>query len=169
MSLSLYQASVPLFTQLLGGLSGVLHKAEAHAADKKIEPNALLQARLFPDMFPLTRQVQIAADFAKSSAARLAGMDVPAYEDTETSFADLQARIAKTLAFIQSVPATDIEAGAERSIVLRPGTPNEKTFVGTSYLLNYALPHFFFHTTTDYDILRHNGVEIGKKDFVGSW
>ena len=169
MSLSLYQASVPLFTQLLGGLSGVLHKAEAHAADKKIEPSALLQARLFPDMFPLTRQVQIAADFAKSSAARLAGMDVPAYEDTETSFADLQARIAKTLAFIQSVPATDIEAGAERSIVLRPGTPNEKTFVGTSYLLNYALPHFFFHTTTAYDILRHNGVEIGKKDFVGTW
>ena len=169
MSLSLYQASVPLFTQLLGGLSGVLHKAEAHAADKKIEPSALLQARLFPDMFPLTRQVQIAADFAKSSAARLAGMDVPAYEDTEASFADLQARIAKTLAFIQSVPATDIEAGAERSIVLRPGTPNEKTFVGTSYLLNYALPHFFFHTTTAYDILRHNGVEIGKKDFVGTW
>ncbi|SDO44392.1 hypothetical protein SAMN05216303_1011427 [Rhodoferax sp. OV413] len=169
MSLSLYQASIPLFTQILGGLSAVLRKAEAHATDKKIDPNALLQARLFPDMFPLTRQVQIAADFAKGAAARLAGVDVPAYEDSEVSFADLQARIAKTLAFIHSVPAADIDAGVDRSIVLRAGTPNEKTFVGTSYLLNYTLPHFFFHTTTAYDILRHNGVEVGKKDFVGSY
>ncbi|WP_394788196.1 DUF1993 family protein [Rhodoferax sp.] len=169
MSLSLYQASVPVFVQILGGLSGVLQKAEAHAADKKIDPNALLQARLYPDMFPLTRQVQIAADFAKGAAARLAGVEVPAYEDTETSFADLQARIAKTLAFIHSVPVADIDAGSERSIVLRPGTPNEKTFLGNSYLLNYAFPNFFFHSTTAYDILRHNGVEIGKKDFVGKW
>ena len=169
MSLSLHQASVPLFVQILGGLSSVLQKAAAHAADKKIDPSVLLQSRLFPDMFPLTRQVQIAADFAKGGAARLAGVDVPAYGDTEASFADLQARIAKTLAFIQSLPAADIEAGADRTIVLRAGTPNEKTFVGSSYLLNYTLPHFFFHTTTAYDILRHNGVEIGKKDFVGSW
>ncbi len=169
MSLSVYQASVPLFTQLLGGLSAVLRKAEAHAADKKIDPSVLLQARLFPDMFALTRQVQIAADFAKGAAARLAGVDVPAYEDTEASFADLQARIAKTLAFIQGLPAADIEAGADRSIVLRPGTPKEQSFVGSSYLLNYTLPHFFFHTTTAYDILRHNGVEVGKKDYVGSF
>ena len=169
MTISLYAASVPVFQQMLNALSDVLKKAEAHATEKNIDPNAFLQARLFPDMFPLTRQVQIAADFAKSAAARLAGVDVPAYEDSETSFADLQARIAKTLAFIQSVPAADIDAGFDRSIVLRPGTPNEKTFVGTSYLLNYTLPHFFFHTTTAYDILRHNGVEIGKKDFVGTW
>ena len=100
---------------------------------------------------------------------RLAGVDVPAYEDNEASFGDLQARIAKTLAFIQSLPAADIEAGADRTIVLRPGTPKETTLVGTSYLLNYTLPHFFFHTTTAYDILRHNGVEVGKKDFVGAF
>lgn len=167
MSLSLYQASVPLFVQILGGLSSVLRKAEAHAAEKKIDPNALLQARLFPDMFGLVRQVQIAADFAKGAAARLGGVDVPAYEDTETSFADLQARIAKTLAFIQSVPAAAIDAGSDRSIVLRPGTPNEKTLQGNAYLLHYTLPHFFFHTTTAYDILRHNGVELGKQDYIG--
>lgn len=169
MSVSLHQASVSLFTQILGGLSGVLHKAEAHAADKKIDPSVLLQSRLFPDMFALTRQVQIAADFAKGCAARLAGVDVPAYEDNEASFGDLQARIAKTLAFIQSLPAADIEAGADRSIVLRPGTPKEQTLVGSAYLLHYTLPHFFFHATTAYDILRHNGVEVGKKDFVGAW
>jgi hypothetical protein len=158
-----------LFSQILGGLSSVLQKAAAHAADKKIDPSVLLQSRLFPDMFTLTRQVQIAADFAKGGAARLAGVEVPAYEDNEASFADLQARIAKTLAFIHSLPVADIEAGAERTIVLRAGTPNEKTFVGSSYLLNYTLPHFFFHSTTAYDILRHNGVEVGKKDFVGTW
>ena len=169
MPLSLYQASVPLFVQMLGGLSRVLQKAETHAADKKIDPSVLLQSRLFPDMFALTRQVQIAADFAKGGAARLAGVDVPAYEETEASFADLQARIAKTLAFIQSLPVADIEAGTDRTIVLRAGTPKEKTFSGGSYLLNYTLPHFFFHTTTAYDILRHNGVEVGKTDFVGTW
>jgi hypothetical protein len=169
MSLSLHQASVSLFTQILGGLSGVLLKAEAHAADKKIDPSVFLQSRLYPDMFALTRQVQIAADFAKGCAARLAGVDVPAYEDNEASFGDLQARIAKTLAFIQSLPAADIEAGADRSIVLRPGTPKEQTLLGSAYLLHYTLPHFFFHTTTAYDILRHNGVEVGKKDFVGSF
>ncbi|MBC7681342.1 MAG: DUF1993 domain-containing protein [Ferruginibacter sp.] len=169
MSLSLHQASVPLFVQILGGLSSVLHKAEVHAADKKIDPSVLLQSRLFPDMFALTRQVQIAADFAKGGAARLAGVDVPAYEDNEVTFADLQARIAKTLAFIQSLPVADIEAGADRTIVLRAGTPKEQTLAGSSYLLNYTLPHFFFHATTAYDILRHNGVEVGKKDFVGSF
>ncbi len=169
MSLTVTQSSVAVFTQLLGGLSGVLQKAEAHAADKKIDPSVLLASRLYPDMFALTRQVQIAADFAKGCAARLAGVDVPGYEDNEQTFADLQARIAKTLAFIQSLPAADIEAGTTRSIVLRPGTPNEKTFVGSAYLLNYALPNFYFHTTTAYAILRHNGVEVGKKDFVGSF
>ena len=169
MALSVYQVSVPVFTQLLGGLSGVLRIAQTHAETKKIDAGVFLQARLFPDMFPLTRQVQIAADFAKGAVARLAGVDVPAYEDNEASFADLLVRIEKTLAFIQSVPAADIEAGVDRSIVLRPGTPKEQTLVGSSYLLNYALPNFFFHTTTAYDILRHNGVEVGKKDYIGTW
>jgi hypothetical protein len=169
MPLTVTQSSVAVFTQLLGGLSGVLQKAEAHAADKKIDPSVLLASRLYPDMFALTRQVQIAADFAKGCVARLAGVDVPGYEDNEQTFAELQARIAKTLAFIQSLPAADIEAGATRSIVLRPGTPNEKTLLGSAYLLHYALPHFYFHTTTAYAILRHNGVEVGKKDFVGSF
>ena len=169
MTISLYAASVPVFQQMLGGLSGVLRKAETHAAERKIDPNALLQARLYPDMFPLLRQVQVAADFAKSVSARLAGVDVPSMEDNEQSFADLQARIAKTLAFIGGLPAADIEGAGERRIVTQAGTPKEKVFTGQSYLLNYGLPHFFFHTSTAYGILRHNGVEVGKKDYVGTY
>jgi hypothetical protein len=169
MTISMYAASVPVFQQMLGGLSGVLRKAEAHAAERKIDPNALLQARLYPDMFPLLRQVQVAADFAKSVSARLAGVEVPKMEDTEQSFADLQARIAKTLAFIGGLTAADIDVASDRQIVTQAGTPKEKIFTGQSYLLNYGLPHFFFHTTTAYAILRHNGVEVGKKDYVGSY
>ena len=169
MTISMYAASVPVFQQMLGGLSGVLRKAEAHAAERKIEPNALLQARLYPDMFPLLRQVQVAADFAKSVSARLAGVEVPKMEDSEQSFADLQARIAKTLAFIGGLAAADIDVASDRQIVTQAGTPKEKIFTGQSYLLNYGLPHFFFHTTTAYAILRHNGVEVGKKDYVGSY
>ncbi len=167
MTISMHAASNPVFKQILNGLSNVLAKAETHATEKKIEPNALLQARLFPDMFPLTRQVQIAADFAKGASARLAGADVPAYEDNEQSFTDLQARIAKTLAFIDSLTPAQIDGSEEREIVLRPGTPKEQKFSGQAYLLNYALPQFFFHVTTAYSILRHNGVEIGKRDFMG--
>ncbi|MDB5894499.1 MAG: hypothetical protein JWQ88_2030 [Rhodoferax sp.] len=169
MTISMYAASVPVFQQMLGGLSGVLRKAEAHAAERKIDPNALLQARLYPDMFPLLRQVQVAADFAKSVSARLAGVDVPKMEDSELSFADLQARIAKTLAFIGGLAAADIDVASDRQIVTQAGTPKEKIFTGQSYLLNYGLPHFFFHTTTAYAILRHNGVEVGKKDYVGTY
>ena len=169
MTISMYAASLPVFQQMLGGLSGVLRKAEAHAAERKIDPNALLQARLFPDMFPLLRQVQVAADFAKSVSARLAGVEVPKMEDNEQSFADLQARIAKTLAFIGGLASADIDVASDRQIVTQAGTPKEKIFTGQSYLLNYGLPHFFFHTTTAYDILRHNGVEVGKKDYVGSY
>jgi len=169
MTLSMYQASVPVFKQMLGALGGVLAKAEAHAAAKKIEPNALLQARLYPDMFALLRQVQIACDFAKSVSARIAGVDVPAYEDKEESFADLQARIAKTLAFVESLSAAQIDGSEERRIVTQAGTPKEKIFSGQSYLFNYGLPHFFFHTTTAYAILRHNGVEVGKKDYIGTY
>ena len=169
MTISMYAASVPVFQQMLGGLSGVLRKAEAHAAERKIEPNALLQARLYPDMFPLLRQVQVAADFAKSVSARLAGVEVPKMEDSELTFADLQARIAKTLAFIGGLAAADIDVASDRQIVTQAGTPKEKIFTGQSYLLNYGLPHFFFHTTTAYAILRHTGVEVGKKDYVGTY
>ena len=169
MTLSMYQASVPVFKQLLGGLSVVLAKAEAHAAAKKIEPNALLQARLYPDMFALLRQVQVACDFAKSVSARLAGVEVPGFEDKEQTFADLQARIAKTLAFIDSITPAQIDGSETRHIVTQAGTPKEKIFTGHSYLFNYGLPHFFFHTSTAYAVLRHNGVEVGKKDYIGTY
>ena len=169
MTLSMYQASIPVFKQLLGGLSAVLAKAEAHASAKKIDPNALLQARLYPDMFPLLRQVQVACDFAKSVSARLAGVEVPSFEDQEASFADLQSRIAKTLAFINSLTAAQMAGSETRQIVTQAGTPKEKIFTGDSYLLNYGLPHFFFHTNTAYAVLRHNGVEVGKKDYIGTY
>ncbi len=165
----MYTASVPVLQQMLGGLSTVLAKGAAHAAGKMIDPNALLQARLFPDMFPLLRQVQVACDFAKGIAARLAGVEVPKHEDNEQTFEQLQARIASVQAFMKSLDAKQFEAAAGREIVTQAGTPKEKRFTGQSYLLNYGLPHFFFHTTTAYSILRHNGVEVGKKDYVGSY
>ena len=165
----IYTSSIPVFTQILGGLSAVLAKAEAHANDKKIDPNALLQARLSPDMFPLLRQVQVASDFAKSVSARLAGVEVPKTPDTENTFAELQARITAVLAFVSGLNPADFDQAASREIITQAGTPKEKRFTGQSYLLHYGLPHFFFHTTTAYAILRHNGVEIGKKDFIGSY
>jgi hypothetical protein len=165
----MYTSSIPVFKQMLGGLSQVLRKAEAHATEKKIEPNALLQARLFPDMFALLRQVQVASDFAKSVSARLAGVDVPKLEDNEQTFAELQARIATVLAFIEGLDVAKFDEAATREIVTQAGTPKEKRFTGQSYLLNYGLPHFFFHTTTAYAILRHNGVEVGKKDYIGTY
>ena len=169
MSTSLYGTSVPVFQQMLGSLSTLLSKAQAHAEARNIEPAVLLQARLYPDMFPLLRQVLIACDFAKGVSARLAGVDVPAYADDEASFADLQARIDKTLAFINTIAPTQFEGSATREVVTQAGTPKEKRFLGASYLVNYGLPHFFFHVTTAYNILRHNGVEVGKKDFVGTY
>ncbi len=169
MSLSLHAASVPVFTQLLGGLADVLAKAQAHGTERKIDPDALLQARLFPDMFPLVRQVQIACDFAKSVPARLAGAEVPSWEDSERSFEDLQARIARTVAFIQALDPAAFEAAATREIVLRPGTPKERSLTGQAYLLAYGLPQFFFHVTTAYALLRHSGVEVGKRDFMGAY
>jgi uncharacterized protein len=169
MNNAMYDASIPVFRQMLGGLDDVLTKAEAHAADRKIDPAALLQARLFPDMFPFTRQVQVACDFAKSVPARLAGVDVPAYEDVEQSFAELHERIARTLAFIDGLDAAQFEGAAQREIVLRPGTPKERKLDGLAYLLAYGLPQFFFHVTTAYALLRHNGVEIGKKDYMGKY
>ena len=167
MTVSMYDASVPVIKQMLASLSELLAKAEAHAAEKKIEPAALLQARLFPDMFPLARQVQIACDFAKSIPSRLAGIEVPAYDDTEQTFEQLQARIARTLALIDGIIPASFAGSETLQIVLRPGSPKERTLDGKTYLLAYGLPQFFFHVTTAYALLRHNGVEVGKKDYMG--
>jgi uncharacterized protein len=169
MTLSMYQASVPVFQQMLGGLNTVLTKAEAHAAEKKLDAATLLQARLAPDMFVLLRQVQVACDFAKSVSARLAGAEVPAFEDQEATFADLQGRIAKTLAFLAGLEVSQFDGSETRRIVTQAGTPKEKVFTGQSYLFNYGLPHFFFHCTTAYAIVRHSGVDIGKKDYIGTY
>ncbi len=164
----MHTTSIPVFQQMLGALSNVLGKAQAHASAKNIDPQALLQARLYPDMLPMIRQVQIACDFAKGVAARLAGVEVPAMADEEQTFEHLQARIAKVLAFIGGLDTAAFEQAATREIVTQAGTPKEKRFTGQSYLLTYGLPHFFFHTTTAYALLRHNGVEVGKKDYLGT-
>jgi hypothetical protein len=167
MTTYMYTTSVPVFKQLLNSLSAIMTKAEALATEKKFEPNALLDARLFPDMFPLIRQVQIATDFAMSVSARLAGVEVPAYDGNEQTFTELQERIGKALSFIESLTPDQFEGSETREIVLRPGTPKEKKMVGHTYLSNYGLPQFFFHVTTAYAILRHNGLEVGKGDFMG--
>lgn len=169
MPISMYTASVPVFQQMLGGLNDVLAKAQAHVVATKIEPSALLQARLFPDMFTFARQVQIACDFAKSVSARLADADVPAYDDTEQTLDELRARVEKTLAFIGGLDAARFEGSAQREIVLRPGTPKERKLDGAAYLLHYGLPQFLFHVTTAYALLRHNGIDIGKRDFMGAY
>jgi hypothetical protein len=168
MSHPLYSASVPMFVKMLEALDRILAKTAKHVEERKIEPDALLQARLFPDMFPFVRQVQIACDFAKSVPARLAAVEVPSYEDNERTFADLHERIAKTLKFISGIDAAKFDGAERREVVLRPGTPRERRFDGgESYLMKYRLPQFFFHVTTAYALLRHNGVELGKADYMG--
>ncbi len=169
MSVSMHAASVPVFNQMLNSLAAMLKKAEQHAIDKKFEPAVLLNSRLFPDMFALTRQVQIACDFAKGVPGRLAEVDLPAFDDNEQTFADLQVRITKTLEFINGLDAAAFEGSESRNIVLRPGTPKERTLQGQAYLLSYGIPQFFFHMTTAYALLRHNGVEVGKGDFMGKF
>ena len=169
MAISLYTVSIPVFKQMLNSTSAVLSKADEHAAARNIDPNVLLQARLFPDMFPLVRQVQIAADFARGVSARLAGAEVPKYEDNEQTFAELRGLIERTIAFVDGFTPAQIDGNEEREIVTRPGTPKEKRFTGQSYLLSYGLPQFFFHITTAYAILRHNGIEIGKRDYMGQY
>ncbi|OOG45918.1 DUF1993 domain-containing protein [Rhodanobacter sp. C01] len=164
-----YTSSIPVFRQMLGSLDAILAKAATHVAEKSIEPTALTQARLFPDMFPLAKQVQIACDFARGVSARLAGAEVPKYEDNEQTFAELRGLIARSLDFIGSLSATQFEGAAEREIVIRPGTPKERRFNGQAYLLSYGLPQFFFHVTTAYALLRHNGIEIGKRDYMGQY
>jgi hypothetical protein len=169
MSHSLYAASVPVFRQLLDALAGVLEKAEAHALERRIEPDALLQARLFPDMVPLARQIQLATDFAKGAGARLAGTESPRYEDGERTFTELQQRITRTVGFLDSLEQADIDAGATRPITHGSGERARHFDTGAVYLTHFAMPQFCFHVTTAYAILRHNGVPIGKRDFIGSY
>lgn len=167
MSLTLYQASIPSFVRMLGNLSAILDKAAAHAEAKKIDPSIFINSRLAPDMYPLCRQVQIATDIVKGCAARLAGIDVPSYEDNEATFPELQTRIAKTVVFLQSVAAAQIDGCEERSIILKFG-PKELHFLGQAYLIDFVYPNFHFHLSIAYAILRHNGVEIGKMDYIGN-
>ena len=166
MAISMHQISVPMFLKTLGNLSAILDKGAAYAESKKIEPSVLLSYRLAPDMLNLTKQVQIASDHAKRASARLAGLEPPAYEDNEASFADLKARIDKTVAFIKTLKPEQFDGAETREIKLKVGGV-DKTLSGQTYFLHNALPNFFFHVITAYDILRHAGVPIGKGDFIG--
>jgi hypothetical protein len=166
MTISMYQISAPVFTKMLGALSNVLDKGAAFAVAKKIDPAVLMASRLAPDMFPLTRQVQIAADFAKGPMARLAGLEVPKWEDNETTMEALKARVAKTIDFVKTFKPAQIDGSETREITLTIGG-QPMTMTGQEYLLHNALPNFYFHVTTAYTILRHNGVEVGKRDFLG--
>ena len=163
---SMHAFSVDLFSNALENLSWILEKGAASAASRKIEPAVLLAARLAPDMLPLTRQIQIAGDTAKNSVARLAAQEPPRYEDTETTIEQLRARLARTIDFLKSVPASAFEGAETRDIKLPAG---ERTleFKGLAFLQTWAIPNVFFHVTTAYDILRHNGVDLGKRDFIG--
>jgi hypothetical protein len=167
MQLSMYQASVPSFVNLLTNLKAVLKKGEAHATAKKIDPAVFINARLSPDMFALVRQVQIASDQAKGCVSRLAGAEPPKFEDNEQSFADLYARIDKTIAHLQSFKPAQIDGSEARAVELKQ-RDNVRHFKGLGYLFDYVYPNFYFHVTTAYDILRHHGVEIGKGDFMGN-
>jgi hypothetical protein len=166
MAISMYQVSVPVFLKTLGNLSAILDKGAAFAEARKVDPSVLLGYRLAPDMLNLTRQVQIASDHAKRGTARLAGIEAPVYEDNEASFAELKARIDRTIAFIDTVKPAQIDDSEAREIALKVGG-NTKTISGQTYLLHNALPNFFFHVTAAYAILRHCGVDIGKGDFIG--
>ena len=166
MTISMYQASVPRFVNILNNLTGILDKAQAHIDAKKIDVSVLTTYRLFPDMLPMTTQVLIACDAAKGVVARLAGIEIPVYEDTEKTLAELKARIAKTVDFIQSVTPAQIDGTEDKDIVTKRGD-KETHYKGMQFLLGHALPNFYFHVTTTYNILRHNGIEIGKRDFLG--
>jgi len=165
MSLSMYDASVPVFRQLLSALNSIIDKTIAHAEAKKIDPAVFASARLYPDMFPFTRQITVATDFAKGASARLAGVEVPKFEDTETSLSDAKARLQKTQDFIATLKPAQFDGAETRDITIQLRGAAQ-IFKGKAYLFHYAMPNFYFHTTTAYDILRHNGVEIGKPDFI---
>jgi hypothetical protein len=166
MSLSMYSSSIPVFLHYLKSLSNILKKGADYAAEKKIDEKVLTSARLFPDMFSLSRQVQIACDVAKGCGARLAGIDIPKFDDTEVTFAELQARIEKTANFLKTLNENQINGTEQKQIKLQAG-PRELEFVGDYFLRNWALPNVYFHITTAYNILRHNGVAVGKMDFLG--
>lgn len=166
MTISMYAASAPCFVKMLRNLDAILAKARDHAVAKKIDPAVLLGARLFPDMLPFVKQVQIATDHAKGAVARLAGVAVPRYEDSEQSFDELRARLARTIEFVESFAAAQIDGSEEREIALKVGG-HEMSFKGLPYLVGFALPNFYFHLVTAYNILRHNGVDIGKTDYIG--
>ena len=167
MNISMYQASVPRFVNVLGNLSNIIDKAQAHADARKIDSAALTMFRLFPDMLPMKSQVQIACDTAKGVVARLAGVDIPVFEDNEVTLADLKARIAKTIAYIQTVKPAQIDGTEDKEIVVKRGD-KETRYKGMQFLLGHAVPNVYFHVTTAYNILRHNGVEIGKRDYLGN-
>lgn len=166
MSLSMYQASVPVFIRALSNLSAILHKAADHAQARKIDPAIFVNGRLVPDMLPLTRQIQIATDHARGAAARLAGMERPSYADDEATFDQLQARIAKTIAYLETLDAAHVD-GSEARTVSVPIRGKDVPFQGQPYLLGFALPNFWFHVSIAYAILRHLGVDVGKADFIG--
>jgi hypothetical protein len=163
----LYQATISVFEQTLNALDAIVDKASAYAAAHKIDPAVLLAARLRPDMYSFVRQTQIVCDNAKNMTARLAGAEPPRFEDNEASFDEIKARIKKTLGYIRGVDSRDIDAGENREIVFPLG-PNKMKMKGSDYVFHFALPNFYFHLTTAYDILRHNGVDLGKRDFLGA-
>jgi hypothetical protein len=163
----MYQASAPRFANILKNLSAILDKAQAHCEAKKIDPLALTSFRLFPDMFPLARQVYIATDTAKGAVSRLAGIEIPKYDDVEQTIPELNARIAKTVEFMLGVPAAKIEGSADKDIAMKIAG-KDTVLKGAQYLLGHAYPNFYFHCITAYNILRHNGVEVGKRDFLGA-
>ena len=165
-AITVYSATVPVFKQLLGGLVTCIDKAAAHCEAKKIDPAAITTFRLYPDMFAFARQVQITCDTAKGCMARLAGVEIPKHEDTETTFTQLKERIAKTLAFIDTIKPEQLNGVEDREIVLQMRA-GPRTFQGLGYAMNFALPNFYFHVTTAYNVLRHNGIEVGKNDYLG--
>jgi len=167
MTISMYQASAPRFANTLNNLAAILDKAQAHCDARKIDPLAITSFRLFPDMLPFTRQVTLACDHAKGAVARLAGVENPKHEDTEKTLMELKARIAKTVAFIGTITPAQVDGSEDKAIVLKFGS-REVSFQGMQYLLGSALPNFYFHVVTAYDILRHNGVELGKRDYIGT-
>jgi len=167
MAISMYQITIPVFTRVLNNLSAILNKAAAHAEAKKIDPSVFINARLAPDMFPLSRQIQIATDAVKGCAARLAGVEIPSFADTEASFPELQERIAKTIAFLNGITEAQLEGSESKTVSLKV-RGNDVELKGLVYLNGFANPNFYFHVTTAYDILRHNGVELGKMDFLGT-
>jgi hypothetical protein len=168
MTISMYKASAPIFVQFLTSLSAVLDKAAAHAEAKKIDPTVLLNARLYPDMFPLVRQVREATNHAASACGRVAGAELPTFANTEASIPELKERIAKTIDFIKGLNPTQIDGTEDKEVTIKFPSGKERKFTGQVLLLNFNLPNFYFHYTTAYDILRHCGVELAKRDFIGT-